>query len=127
MQAANSGGVGNAVLTAKQTAQFRELLASRIAEAERTISAAQQETRAHATRHADPADQAASEYERQAAVHTADTARQKLKVLKEALQRLDRGTYGECAECGGEIERKRLEAIPWARYCVSCQEARERS
>ena len=113
------------LLSAKQTAQFRHLLESRIAELGRTISAAQQETRAYAARHADPADQAASEYERQAAAHKADAARQKLKVLKDALQRLEQGTYGECAECGREIERKRLEAIPWASYRVACQGARE--
>jgi RNA polymerase-binding transcription factor len=118
-------GCENAVLSAKQTAQFRHLLESRISELARTISAAQQETRAYSARHADPADQAASEYERQAAVHRAEAARQKLKVLKDALHRLERGIYGECAECGGEIERKRLEAIPWTRYCVTCQEARE--
>jgi RNA polymerase-binding transcription factor DksA len=47
--------------------------------------------------------------------------------LKQALERLRQGTFGECAECGGEIEPKRLEAIPWARYCVKCQEAREQS
>lgn len=115
------------VLSPKQTAQFRTLLQSRIAELERTLSAAKQETRAYATREADPADQAASEYERQAAAHKMSASRQNLKVLKEALQRLDEGTYGECAECGNDIERKRLEAIPWVRYCVSCQEARERS
>jgi len=35
------------------------------------------------------------------------------------------GSFGECAACGGDVEPKRLEAIPWARYCVKCQEARE--
>lgn len=113
------------MLPAKQTAQFRQLLESRIAELERIISAAKNEARAYGARQADPADQAASEYERQAIIHKADAARQKLKVLNEALLRLAQGTYGECAECGGEIERKRLQAIPWARYCVACQGARE--
>jgi DnaK suppressor protein len=73
-----------------------------------------------------PADQAASEYERQSLVHQAAAARQMLKNLTQALERMRQGTFGECAECGGDIELKRLEAIPWARYCVRCQEARER-
>jgi RNA polymerase-binding transcription factor DksA len=47
--------------------------------------------------------------------------------LNRALERIRQGTYGVCAECGGDIEPKRLEAIPWARYCVTCQEARERT
>jgi RNA polymerase-binding transcription factor DksA len=33
--------------------------------------------------------------------------------------------FGECVECGGDIELKRLEAIPWVRYCMKCQEVRE--
>ena len=43
----------------------------------------------------------------------------------QAVERIQHGSFGECAECGGDIEPKRLEAIPWARYCVKCQEARE--
>jgi DnaK suppressor protein len=39
-----------------------------------------------------------------------------------ALGRIDDGTYGECLNCGQEIGPKRLEAIPWARYCITCQE-----
>jgi DnaK suppressor protein len=113
------------MLSAKQAATYRNLLQTRIADAERTISTARQETRAHAARQADPADQAVSEYERQAALHRANAARDRLKVLKQALQRLQAGTYGECSECGGDIETKRLEAIPWATLCVKCQEARE--
>jgi RNA polymerase-binding transcription factor len=58
-------------------------------------------------------------------MHTVDDSRQKLKALKEAFRALQEGRFGECAECGGEIELKRLEAIPWARYCIKCQEAKE--
>jgi DnaK suppressor protein len=58
-------------------------------------------------------------------VHKSNTARQMLKTLAQALERIRNGNFGECAECGGDIEPKRLEAIPWARYCVKCQEARE--
>jgi len=68
---------------------------------------------------------AAAEYERQSIVHKSNTARQMLKTLSQALERVRLGSFGECAECGGDIEPKRLEAIPWARYCVKCQEARE--
>jgi DnaK suppressor protein len=40
----------------------------------------------------------------------------------EALRRLDEGTYGICVECDEEISAKRLAAIPWAKYCIACQE-----
>src|SRR6266700_2953309 len=91
------------------------------------LAAAEQETRARAARHADPGDQAAAEYERQSIVHKSNTARQMLKTLTQALERIQHGNFGECAECGGDIEPKRLEAIPWARYCVKCQEARDKA
>jgi DnaK suppressor protein len=48
-----------------------------------------------------------------------------MKLLREisgALHRIDGGTYGICMECEEPISAKRLDAVPWARYCVSCQE-----
>jgi RNA polymerase-binding transcription factor len=39
-----------------------------------------------------------------------------------ALKRISKGTFGECLNCGQEIKAKRLEAIPWVRYCITCQE-----
>lgn len=113
------------MLSAKQTEYFKQVLVTRIAEQESILATAQRETRVDAARHADPADQAASEYERQSLVYKAAAARQMLKTLSEALERIRQGSFGECAECGGDIELKRLEAIPWARYCVRCQGARE--
>jgi DnaK suppressor protein len=110
---------------AKKVEHFKRLLEGRIAETERTIANSEQEIRAHSARQADAADQAAAEYERQALAHKAAVARQTLQNLRQALERLARGTFGECAECGNDIESKRLEAIPWARYCLKCQELRE--
>ena len=111
--------------SAKKTEHFKQVLEARIAELESVLAAAQRETRMDATRHADAADQAASEYERQSLVHKATAARQRLRTLTQALERIRQGSFGECAQCGSDIEPKRLEAIPWARYCVKCQEARE--
>ena len=48
--------------------------------------------------------------------------RRKLKLIDAALERLDGGEFGICAECGDAIPFKRLEAIPWAACCVPCQE-----
>lgn len=47
---------------------------------------------------------------------------EKLRLVDEALERLDTGDFGLCLECENPIPEKRLRAIPWARYCVSCQE-----
>ena len=49
-----------------------------------------------------------------------------MKLLREvsaALHRIDQDHYGICAECEEPISPKRLDAVPWARYCVTCQEA----
>jgi DnaK suppressor protein len=113
------------VLSSKKVEEFRTLLESRVAESQRILLSAEQETRASSARHADSADQAAAEYERQTLAHKAGIARQTIRRLEDALIRIKQGTFGECAHCAGDIEGKRLNAIPWARYCVKCQETRE--
>ena len=45
-----------------------------------------------------------------------------LREISDALRRIDSGHYGVCLECEEPISGKRLEAVPWARYCVTCQE-----
>jgi DnaK suppressor protein len=45
-----------------------------------------------------------------------------LRLVEEALDRLDTGDYGMCLGCDEPIAEKRLRALPWARYCVACQE-----
>ena len=44
-----------------------------------------------------------------------------LAQVEAALQRVDDGTYGTCARCGKEINPERLEALPYATYCITCQ------
>jgi DnaK suppressor protein len=51
----------------------------------------------------------------------ADTCRR----IDEALQRLERGTYGSCEECDEEIPAARLQALPFATLCLTCQELQE--
>jgi len=46
-----------------------------------------------------------------------------LREISDALLRIDHDTYGICMECEEPISTKRLDAVPWARYCVTCQEA----
>lgn len=57
---------------------------------------------------------------RQLAAH-----KETLNKIDAALRKLDEGTYGKCEECGGEISAKRLEVMPYAIYCIDCQEKRE--
>jgi RNA polymerase-binding transcription factor DksA len=52
-----------------------------------------------------------------------DAAHQQLGETEAALGRLDEGTYGRCVHCQDQINPERLEVLPAARYCVSCQAA----
>lgn len=45
-----------------------------------------------------------------------------LRLIEEALDRIQSGDYGICISCEEPIPPKRLQALPWARYCVACQE-----
>jgi len=47
--------------------------------------------------------------------------------IDEALQRIQEGTYGLCQECMEQIPHRRLQVIPWARYCVTCENKIEAS
>lgn len=47
------------------------------------------------------------------------------EAIELALQRIDAGTYGRCVACGAEIPRERLDAVPYAAYCIACARQRE--
>ena len=49
-----------------------------------------------------------------------------LRLVDEALARIEDGTYGTCVHCGRPIQPARLEAVPWARHCIECQELQDR-
>jgi DnaK suppressor protein len=50
-----------------------------------------------------------------------DKAEKELALVEGALARLDAGSFGRCLRCGGAIAEGRLEALPWAAYCIACQ------
>ena len=59
---------------------------------------------------------------------TADTLEREHRLLGEveaALERLEEGEFGVCQGCGEAIPQRRLEALPWARFCVVCAEKRQ--
>jgi DnaK suppressor protein len=48
-----------------------------------------------------------------------------LQLVNEAMERMKDGTYGQCVECQQEVQQKRLDAVPWARHCIECQEKQD--
>ena len=73
----------------------------------------------------DIVDRANNSYNRELMFSLSDNERTQLLAVDAALERIEEGGYGTCAACGRPIGEKRLEAVPWARYCVSCQERAE--
>ena len=73
----------------------------------------------------DVADKAANSYTKEFLFHQSDENRRVLLLVGEALERLKNGTYGLCVSCQGEVQVKRLEAVPWARHCIECQEKQD--
>jgi DnaK suppressor protein len=71
-------------------------------------------------------DYAVSSYTKEFLYSLSDMERTQLLMVDRALRSLEEGTYGTCEECGDEIEEKRLQAVPWAIYCLSCQELSDR-
>lgn len=46
--------------------------------------------------------------------------------IASALVRIQEGTYGDCIRCGNEIDQRRLQVVPWSKFCIVCQEESER-
>jgi len=73
----------------------------------------------------DIVDRANNAYSRELNFSISDAERTRLFEIDDALQRIDLGSYGRCAHCGQPIAAARLTAVPWAKYCVDCQELHE--
>ena len=74
------------------------------------------------TRQGDMADQASGNNEVHIALKLRQTDAKILQAIEEALERIEKGTYGICRDCGEPIADARLLAIPWTRVCISCKE-----
>ena len=74
----------------------------------------------------DLADKASTSYTKEFLYSLSNTERSVLQQVERALLRIREGEFGVCEECDAPIQKKRLDAVPWARYCLSCQEAVDR-
>lgn len=70
----------------------------------------------------DPVDLAVRNYSKNVMLAVSENESRQLALINEALVRLDDDEYGVCQNCEKEVSPKRLDAVPWARYCLSCQE-----
>lgn len=70
----------------------------------------------------DPVDLAVKNYSKNVMLAVSENESRQLMLIDEALLRIEDEEYGTCLNCEKDINPKRLAAIPWARYCLSCQE-----
>ena len=73
----------------------------------------------------DLADKAANSYTKEFLFGQTNHDRFTLQLVEEALERMKQNAYGLCVHCHEEVQQKRLEAVPWARHCICCQEKQE--
>ena len=117
---------GTASMDKKRLEYYKKKLQGKREELVRNIARTEEEGRsADDDPTVDLADKAANSYTKEFLFGQNNTDRSMLQLIDEALGRIKENTYGTCNECEEELQQKRLEAVPWARYCVSCAEKHE--
>ncbi len=111
----------------KKVEVFRKRLEDRQRELRQAMTRTAQDGRAADLESAqDIADRAANSYNKEFLFHQSNNDRQLLQMVEGALDRIREGSFGQCISCGADINPKRLEAVPWTRNCISCQEKLEK-
>lgn len=111
-------------------AQLTQMLEIRRRELQQNLDAKLRDVRAN-TGHdgelgaLDAAEASDSDLQREIAISLTEMTAEMLRRVDEALERLTRGVYGDCAECGDEISLNRLRAVPFALRCRECEELHE--
>jgi DnaK suppressor protein len=107
----------------KRLELYKKKLQTRREELVKTIARTEEEGR---TADDDPtvdlADKAANSYTKEFLFGQTNTDRSMLQLIDEALLRIRANSYGTCIQCEDELQQKRLDAVPWAKHCVTCQE-----
>jgi DnaK suppressor protein len=114
-------------MSKKEMERYRRLLEEKKATLSVDIAktrSAEEETSEELTQ--DIADKAVSSYTREFLYSLTDGERSTLLQIDDAITRIDDGSYGFCVNCGQPMAEKRLTAVPWAPYCVECQELSEK-
>lgn len=110
----------------ERLAKFRSMLRERQQELTRVVSVSREHGRSAVEDCPQDAAERASIFASKEFFFAHSTQEMRLlKMVSEALDRIEEGSYGQCTACEGEINPKRLEAVPWARYCLQCQERLE--
>ncbi len=106
--------------------EFRQLLQEQmdqlLREADKTVSEMTDEK----TNFPDPTDRASLESDRNFELRIRDRERKLISKIREALDRIEAGEFGECEDCGDQIGAARLKARPVTTLCIECKTEQER-
>ena len=110
----------------KKAEEFKKLLTERIetllTDANKTVSGMTDA----AENYPDPTDRATLESDRNFELRIRDRERKLIGKIKDALERIENGTFGICEECGEEISEERLKARPVTTLCIDCKTKQEK-
>lgn len=104
--------------------KFMKILEARQAELEQVVRNRDAIT---IEKSADALDEVQHAAERELAIRNLDRESNLLRSVRLALRRINDGSFGTCMHCEEEISPKRLAAVPWAAYCIQCQEQADRN
>lgn len=110
-------------MTKSELAKFRQILEAKRAELSDVL---RRRDEIAIEKSADAIDEVTRAAERELAIRNLDRESNLLRNVRAALRRIDDGSFGVCAHCEEEISPKRLAAVPWAPFCIRCQEAADR-
>ena len=111
-------------MTKNELNGFQTILTARAAELERLVGHRDGIT---VERSPDQLDEIQGASARALAVSNLDRDFNQLRNARAALRRIGDGSFGTCQQCDEDIHPKRLAAVPWAAFCIQCQEAADRN
>ncbi len=112
----------------KSIERFKRALQARQRELRLSLAQTQRESRtAQHDYGKDEGDRANTSLAREIDLGQKSRDRALLGAVDAALKRISERTFGQCLNCEQEINAKRLEAIPWVRYCITCQDLMDRT
>ena len=126
LKTADKAHRGTADMDKKRLEYYKKKLQTKREELVQSIARTEEEGRsADDDPTVDLADKAANSYTKEFLFGQNNTDRTTLQLIDEALEPHPNNTFGICVNCETELQQKRLEAVPWARHCTTCQEKHE--
>ena len=114
------------ILDKKEKVRYKKILQERKQEISHLLSEFSNDTKQVDTGIAqDVGDKAESSYTKEFLLSLSDKERRQLLLIDEALRRIDDGNFGVCLACEKVIKKKRLNVVPWAPFCIECQQKEE--